>query len=145
MPKKKYTREYVADRIRTAALVDAHLPKAQRQIISNSWPATIPFHYDWLHLLTEKAAPILYAGNIESEKEFHMGMKMEIFKEVTMRWLPWIDSTEQRELVWMFACNGNKSEIARRLGMSYRTAYNRCAKVYDIIIEKLNESGADSE
>ena len=87
---KTWKEKDVLEQLRIAILVDVYLPKDQRQAMSNSWPATVSFSYEWLHRLTEDFMPIQYIGGIETEQ--HLCMKIEIFRTVAMRWLEWVDN-----------------------------------------------------
>lgn len=143
MPAKVYNREYVIKCLRDAVLVDVHLPRAQRQLLANSWPATSSFSYEWLHRLTEDFAPLQYIGHPATETEIIN--KIETLKMVAMRWFEWIDSVNDRKILWLNSGNVSKTEIGRKIGEPYKNVLNHYNDAVKKIVDKLNETKNDSD
>jgi predicted DNA-binding protein (UPF0251 family) len=140
MAKQSWDRERVLFALHHAAEADIYMSQKSRRIIANSWPADCSYNYRWLHSLTDTFAPLTDFCDVPPER-----LRINIFKRVAMRWLDWLDSVDDRRIVWWLACNVSQTAIAKRLGISRQTLKNRYDAALDLIVSKLLETDSDSE
>lgn len=141
MAKKVWDKDGVIEAVRTAIATDYYMDKALRQAVANSWPSTCSFSYEWLHRLTEDAAPL--SGLVDKIHEGAAVTNADTLSIVAMRWLDWLDSVDDRKIVWWCAGNVTQADIGRRLGLTYPTTHNRYEAAIEQIVKKLNASDSN--
>ena len=125
-PIMQWTADEVISWLHEAARTAHRLPPVRVQGYFNLWPTIVRSEYE---RMASEDAPVYRFPPSPTEIDRML---------VVMRWMQWLE-VEQRKLVWMRAERWRWYDIARRFGVSPRTAQRRWEAAIDLLTENVAE------
>lgn len=125
----EWTSALVEEWIAIAVLVERVLPSVGPRMARPH----IDYPVDWLSRLWDEI------DEEKPEPKFHpTNAQVSMWEEVSLRWIPIIDSVKDRKILWWRACGMSWNRIGKKLGLERHTIANRHERALEDLTKTLN-------
>lgn len=125
-----WNRDLVEEWLQIATQVDRVLPPVKPGMQTNK----ITFYRTWVEMLWDELDP-----DNQPRPVFHpTNAQVSMWEEVVLRWLPLIDSTADRKILWWRSAFLSWVKIGKLLDIERHTVANRYNRALDELVSVLN-------
>jgi len=125
-----WNRDLVEEWLQTATQVDRILPPVMPRMQTNR----ITYYRTWLEMLWDELDPDYQPLPVFQPTN----MQISMWEEVVLRWLPLIDSTADRKILWWRSAFVSWVKIGKLLDIERHTVANRYNRALDELVRLLN-------
>lgn len=125
-----WNRDLVEEWLQTATQVDRVLPPVKPGMQTNK----ITFYRTWVEMLWDELDP----DNQPKPVFRPTNAQVSMWEEVVLRWLPLIDSTADRKILWWRSAFLSWVKIGKLLDIERHTVANRYSRALDEMVRVLN-------
>ncbi len=125
-----WNRDLVEEWLQTATQVDRALPPVKPGMQTNK----MTFYRTWVEMLWDELDP-----DNHPQPVFHpTNAQVSMWEEVVLRWLPMVDSTTDRKILWWRSAFISWVKIGKLLDIERHTVANRYNRALDELVSVLN-------